>query len=59
MGVVVSMGEMQELNTKAGLRAKRNVVLLDRSVPDDPSATNPPPKQWGAKINVTLWGEKA
>lgn len=29
LGIVVSMSEMNEINTKAGIRAKRNVVLLD------------------------------
>ena len=59
MGVVVAMGECAEINTKSGLRAKWNLTLLDWSVPDDPSAVNPSPKLWGAKINATMWGEKS
>ena len=33
--IIAEMGDYGEINTKNGLRGKRNVVLLDRSVNDE------------------------
>jgi len=60
LGVIVSISDCTEISTKKGsLLEKRNITILDWSVPSDPDAVNPPPKLWGAWVNATMWGEIA
>ena len=57
LAIVTEMGDYGEINTKNGVRGKRNVTLLDWSVADEKSGTDK--SKWGTKMSATLWGESA
>lgn len=59
--IIVGTGSVQEINTKSGLRSKRDIVVLDRSCQeelDDPKKKAPVDK-WGTKLSCTVWGTAA
>lgn len=54
-------GSVQEINTKSGLRAKRDIVVLDRSCREeiDNPKSKAPVEKWGTKLSCTIWGTAA
>lgn len=51
------MSDYSEINTRSGLRGKRNITLLDRSITDEKKGTDK--SNWGTKMDAVLWGEVA